>query len=188
MERSIGINKLKSIIHALDRAAQKAGVKNVRIILCGGLAAIAYGLHERTTLDIDAEMDADFKIIEKFKKNLIFPAELTTNISRWSMIDIPKGYRKRAVPLDIIKAKNISVFLLSPLDLIISKLRVFRDKDIQDALFLIKEFRERPEGGPEGQKGHFPDFPDEKHDSNSLIFSNEVGFIKAGLVISFPCA
>ncbi len=143
MERSIGINKLKSIIHALDRAAQKAGVKNVRIILCGGLAAIAYGLHERTTLDIDAEMDADFKIIEKFKKNLRFPAELTTNISRWSMIDIPKGYRKRAVPLDIIKAKNISVFLLSPLDLIISKLRVFRDKDIQDALFLIKEFNIR---------------------------------------------
>jgi hypothetical protein len=143
MERSIGINKLKSIIHALDRAAQKAGVKNVRIILCGGLAAIAYGLHERTTLDIDAEMDADFKVIEKFKKNLRFPAELTTDISRWSMIDIPKGYRKRAVPLDIIKAKNISVFLLSPLDLIISKLRVFRDKDIQDALFLIKEFRVR---------------------------------------------
>lgn len=143
MERSIGINKLKSIIHALDRAAQKAGVKNVRIILCGGLAAIAYGLHERTTLDIDAEVDADFKVIEKFKKNLRFPAELTTDISRWSMIDIPKGYRKRAVPLDIIKAKNISVFLLSPLDLIISKLRVFRDKDIQDALFLIKEFNIR---------------------------------------------
>ena len=88
-------------------------------------------------------MDADFRIIEKFKKNLRFPAELTTNISRWSMIDIPKGYRKRAVPLDIIKAKNISVFLLSPLDLIISKLRVFRDKDIQDALFLIKEFNIR---------------------------------------------
>lgn len=140
MERSIGIDELKTAIQSIDRATQKAGVRDLRIILCGGLAAIAYGLEERVTLDIDAEVDADFKIIEKLKKNIRFPAELTTDISRWSMIDIPKGYRERAVPLTTVKTKNINVFLLSPLDLIISKLRVFRDKDIQDAFFLIKKF------------------------------------------------
>jgi len=140
MERSIGTDKLKSVIQTIDRAAQKAGVKDLRIIICGGLAAIAYGLEKRPTLDIDAEIDADFTIIEKLKKNIKFPAELTSDISRWSMIDIPEGYRERVIPLNIVKTKNIKVFLLSPLDLIISKLRVFRDKDIQDAVFLIKKF------------------------------------------------
>lgn len=140
MERSIGTDKLKAVIQAIDRAAQKANVKDLRIIICGGLAAIAYGLKKRSTLDIDAEIDADFTVIEKLKKNIKFPAELTSDISRWSMIDIPEGYRERAIPLNIVKTKNIRVFLLSPLDLIISKLRVFRDKDIQDAVFLIKKF------------------------------------------------
>lgn len=140
MERSIGTDKLKTVIRAIDRAAQKAGAKDLRIIFCGGLAAIAYGLEERSTLDIDAEVDADFKIIEKIKKNISFPAELTTDISRWSMIDIPEGYRERTVPLNIVKTRNVNIFLLSPLDLIISKLRVFRDKDIQDAVFLVKKF------------------------------------------------
>lgn len=152
MERSIGADKLKTIIKAIDRAAQKAGAKNLRIILCGGLAAIAYGLEERATFDIDAEVDADFRVIGKLKKNLRFPAELTTDISRWSMIDIPEGYRERAVPLDIVKTKNINVFLLSPLDLVISKLRVFRDKDIQDALFLIKKFKIKKTGVIEASK------------------------------------
>lgn len=140
MERSIRTNKLKFVIKAIDRAAKKAEIKGLRIILCGGLATIAYGFEERATLDIDAEVNADFKAVEQLKKNIRFPVELTTDISRWSMIDIPEGYRERAVPLNIVKTKNINVFLLSPLDLIISKLRVFRDKDIQDALFLIRKF------------------------------------------------
>lgn len=93
MERNIGTHELKHAIAALDNAAQKAGIKGLRVILCGGLAAIAYGIKNRVTLDIEA---------------------FTTH--------------------------NINVFLLSPLDLIISKLRVFRDKDIQDALFLVKKF------------------------------------------------
>ncbi len=110
------------------------------MILCGGLATIAYGIKNRSTLDIDAEVNADFKTIEKLKKHLIFPSALTTDISRWSMVDVPEGYRERTIPLKVVKTKNINVFLLSPLDLIISKLRVFRDRDIQDALFLISKF------------------------------------------------
>ncbi|GBE31954.1 hypothetical protein BMS3Bbin05_00859 [bacterium BMS3Bbin05] len=140
MERSLGTDELKAVIRAMDEAAGKAGAKNVRIILCGGLAAIAYGMEGRATLDVDAEIDAGYRIIEKIKKNISVPAELTTDISRWSMIDIPDGYRERAAPLDLAKTKNIRVFVLAPVDLIISKLRVFRDKDIQDALFLIKKF------------------------------------------------
>lgn len=140
MERDSGSDKLKQAIIALDKAAQKTGIKGLRVILCGGLAAIAYGILERVTFDIDAEIDADFGVIESLTRAIKFPAELTTDISRWSMIDIPAGYRDRAVPLDSINTKNIKVFLLSPLDLIISKLRVFRDKDIQDALFLVIKY------------------------------------------------
>ncbi len=64
MERKSGTDKLKDAIEALDIAAQKTGAKNLRVILCGGLAAIAYRIHERVTLDIDAEIDADFGVIE----------------------------------------------------------------------------------------------------------------------------
>ena len=49
MERSDRIDSLKFVIHSLDAAAGKAGVKDVRIIICGGLAAIAYGMPERAT-------------------------------------------------------------------------------------------------------------------------------------------
>ncbi len=140
MERSIRTDKLKLIVQTIDRAAKKAGVKDLRVILCGGLALIAYGMEERATIDIDAEIDADIRTIERLKKNIPFPAELSSDISRWSMIDIPEGYRDRIVPLESVKTENIKVFLLSPLDLIISKLRVFRDKDIKDAIFLVRKF------------------------------------------------
>lgn len=140
MERGAGAGSLKSIIHALDRAAGEAGLAGVKIIVCGGLAAIAYGMSGRATLDIDAEVDADFEAIKKLKKGIEFPSEFTADISRWSMIDIPAGYRDRAVAYDSVKTKNINIFLLSPLDLIISKLRVFRDKDIEDAVFLVRKF------------------------------------------------
>ncbi|MBI5181676.1 MAG: hypothetical protein HZA06_02060 [Nitrospirae bacterium] len=141
MERGIGADKLKAVIRSLDTAARKAGIKKLKVIVCGGLAVIAYGMTDRQTLDIDAEVDADFRVIEKLKKNLKLPAELTTDISRWSMVDIPPGYRERAVPLNIVETKNIEVFFLSPIDLIISKLRVFRDKDIEDAVFLVRKFK-----------------------------------------------
>jgi len=141
VERNTRINSLKSVIRALDTAAGKAGVKHLKVIICGGLAAIAYGMKDRETLDIDAEVNVTFDVIEKLKKSIKIPAELTSDISRWSMIDIPKGYRKRAVPYNLVETKHINVFLLAPLDLIISKLRVFRDKDIEDALFLIKKFK-----------------------------------------------
>lgn len=140
MERNNRISSLNSAIRSLDAAVEKAGIKKLKIIICGGLAAIAYGMPERATLDIDAEIDADFEAIEKIKKHIKFPVEFTSDISRWSMVDIPKGYRKRAVPYSSVKTQHIQVLLLSPLDLIISKLRVFRDKDIEDAVFLVKKF------------------------------------------------
>lgn len=141
MERGIGADKLKAVIRSLDTAAKKAGIKKLKVIVCGGLAVIAYGMTDRQTYDIDAEVDANFRIIEKLKKNLKFPAEISTDISRWSMVDIPPGYQDRAVRSDIIETKNIKVFFLSPIDLIISKLRVFRDKDIEDAVFLVRKFK-----------------------------------------------
>lgn len=139
MERSSRIGSLKSVILSLDAAAGKAGINGLKVIICGGLAMIAYGMPERTTLDIDAEINADFEVIRKLRKGLKFPAELSADISRWSMIDIPSGYRDRAVPYNSVPTKNIDVFILSPADLIISKLRVFRDKDIEDAVFLVNK-------------------------------------------------
>lgn len=139
MERGSRIGGLKSVVRSLDAAAGKAGINGLRVIICGGLAMMAYGMPERTTLDIDAEVEADFEVIRKLREGLKFPAELSADISRWSMIDIPAGYRDRAVRYNSVPTKHIDVFLLSPTDLIISKLRVFRDKDIEDAIFLVNK-------------------------------------------------
>lgn len=67
---------------------------------------------ERSTFDIDAEIDADFKVIKKLKESLKFPAEFSADISRSSMIDLPAGYRDRVVPYKSVKTKHIDVFVL----------------------------------------------------------------------------
>ena len=90
MERDIGSDKLKRAILALDKAADKTRIKGLRVILCGGLAVIAYGIHKRVTFDIDAEIDANSSVIESLTQNCIFPAELTTDISFYSMLKIKK--------------------------------------------------------------------------------------------------
>lgn len=126
----------------LKEAARLAGGKKTRLIIAGGLAVSVYGMPERKTLDIDAEIiSEDSELIEKINKRfkeLKVPVDISDNISRWGMVDIPPSYRKRARPYK--KLGSVELCLLSPIDLIVSKLRIFRDIDIEDILFLAKKF------------------------------------------------
>ena len=112
------------------------------ITIVGGISIIAYGNKKRVTYDIDAEVNVkdkkfiDNAIIELEKLNL--PADISDNVSRWGMIDIPSGYRDRTVFFR--KVEDVEFRLLSPLDLIISKLRIFRDVDVDDAIFIADKF------------------------------------------------
>ncbi len=126
---------LKTVVEAFEG-------RTAKVILAGGLAMIAYGMKGRDTYDLDGEVSVhDIRVIEKVSKKLKqegIVAELSDNISRWSMIDIPPDYRKRTRPYK--KIKGVEFHLLSPLDLIISKLRVFREIDIEDSKYLMKKF------------------------------------------------
>ena len=48
----------------------KAGVKGVRIIICGGLLQLP-AVPERAALDIDAEVDCDIEVIKRLKNAVI---------------------------------------------------------------------------------------------------------------------
>lgn len=116
--------------------------QKAKVILAGGLAMIAYGRKDRHTYDLDAEVSvSDIKFIENAGKELKkrgIVADISDNISRWSMIDLPPDYQRRAKPYKSIKGVNF--YLLSPVDLILSKLRVFREIDLEDAIYLMKRF------------------------------------------------
>lgn len=126
----------------LREAARLAGNKKTKLIIAGGLAVNAYGMPERKTLDIDAEiLSENSELIEQINKRfkeLKIPVDISDNISRWGMVDIPPSYRERAKPYK--KLGSVELCLLSPVDLIVSKLRIFRDIDIEDILFLTNKF------------------------------------------------
>lgn len=77
--------------------------------------------------------------LAKLLRYLEIPADLSSDVSRWGMIDLPPGYRSRSKLIQ--RRGRITVCILSPLDLAMSKLRVMRESDIRDALYLIRRFK-----------------------------------------------
>lgn len=126
-------------IDKLFLAVKQATHRPVKIILLGGLAMMVYG-RKRKTRDLDAEiLNLTRKQLGRILENLDIPADLSSDVSHWGMIDLPPGYRGRAKRIR--QKGKINLYILSPLDLTMSKLRVMREKDIQDALFLIRRFK-----------------------------------------------
>jgi hypothetical protein len=144
MERnSLEPVKVEDAISDLAEAFQG---RKTKFIFTGALAVIIYGHNSRVTYDIDAEVvmgkKDDYSFMEAFAENYQkikgIPAHLTDNVSRWGMIDIPAGYRERSQFLK--KIGDVEFYVLSPIDLIISKLRAFRECDIEDSKYLVKKF------------------------------------------------
>ncbi|MEW6681883.1 MAG: DUF6036 family nucleotidyltransferase [Nitrospirota bacterium] len=126
-------------IDALIRSVESISRRPVSVILLGGLAMAWYG-SSRQTRDLDAEVSSLTRPqLTRLWKLLGFPADLSADVSHWGMIDLPPGYRNRAKTIR--RRGRVTVRILSPLDLVMSKLRVMRDSDIQDARFLIRRFK-----------------------------------------------
>ena len=133
--------KLKSIIALLKEFSQGEKEK-IEIILIGGLALHYYG-RDRMTIDVDGEVNTKTEELINFLRQKNIPADLGEDISKWSIISMPKGYRKRA--MEVLKDRFLSVKVLSPVDFIVSKLRRFTEEDIADALFVARKFKLKKE-------------------------------------------
>jgi len=112
--------------------------KQLKIILLGGLALACYGMKDRKTIDVDAEVDGDLESLFLYLKRQKIPSDLSENISAWSVIAMPPDYRDRAI--SIFHSPTLEVRALAPTDFVISKLRRFTEEDIEDALFVIKKY------------------------------------------------
>lgn len=131
--------KLEDAIELLANLFKGTGAK---ITIVGGLSVIAYGKIDRLTYDIDAEVFVkDRKSIDRANENLErknILHDISEDVSRWGMIDIPQGYRERTRLFK--KVNDVEFHLLSPVDLVISKLRSFRNPDIGDSKYLVNKF------------------------------------------------
>ena len=113
--------------------------KPLRVLLLGGLALHHYGMKGRSTIDMDAEIEGDLESLFHFLKARNIPSDLSENISGWSIIAMPPGYRDRAIR--ILQSDFLEVRVLDPTDFIIAKLRRFTEEDIQDALFVARKYQ-----------------------------------------------
>lgn len=102
------------------------------------LALQAYGWHDRPTHDVYGEVAGPFQPLVTFLTAHGVPADLSEDISGWSIVAMPPGYRDRAT--DLVSRPNLRIQSLAPVDFVIAKLRRGTDLDLEDATFVVKRF------------------------------------------------
>jgi len=116
----------------------------LELIIVGALALPFYGVEFRFTYDLDAEVQkGNLEELYFFLKEKGFESDLSEDISGWSVISMPPGYRERAKT--VYKDKLITVKVLDPADFIIMKLRRGTNQDIDDALSVALRQNVNPE-------------------------------------------
>ena len=88
----------KYLIELLTQFVDETGT-SVDLLLVGALALHAYGISDRATRDVDAEIDGPLAPLLDFLTTQQVPADLTQNFSGWSVVAMPPGYRDRATSL-----------------------------------------------------------------------------------------
>ncbi|MBI4715051.1 MAG: hypothetical protein HY760_03790 [Nitrospirae bacterium] len=129
--------ELDRVVDLLKMFALEKG-KSLRVTLLGGLALQYYGMENRATVDLDAEVEGDVEGAFHFLKSHQVPSDLGENISGWSVVAMPPGYRERAMTL--YRDPYLEIRVLSPQDFVIAKLRRFTEEDIDDALFVVRKY------------------------------------------------
>lgn len=126
---------LDHILTLLEDYVRQTG-RPLDVLLIGRLALYAYGIHEARTDDMDAELAQDVEEVGAFLKRHGVPSNLSENISGWSIVSLPPGYRVRA---RVFHGKgNLRVSVLDPTDFVISKLRRGTEQDLADAEFVVR--------------------------------------------------
>ena len=112
--------------------------RSLDLILIGGLALQAYGVHERVTVDVDGELAGDLEPLLEFLRARQVPADLGENISGWSVVAMPPGYRDRTSVWH--EDGGLRIRLLHPVDFVIAKLRRGTEQDLDDAQEVVIRF------------------------------------------------
>lgn len=160
---------LEGVIVLLKKFAKETKNK-LEIILVGGLALHYYGKKDKVTIDLDAEVTGNnIEMLFSFLKSKGIPAHISSNISRWSIIDMPANYTKRAI--QIYNDKFLTVKVLDPVDFIIAKLRRFTEEDLGDALFVAKKFKIKPKNIRRSAEDAIKNSP---RDTALLIFKKNI--------------
>lgn len=133
---------LERVIETLKEFT-KANNADIELILIGGLALHYYGLKDRATIDIDAEVKGDIEGLFEFLKQKNIPSDMGEDIAGWSVVTMPPGYRERTIR--IYKDEHLTVKVLHPLDFVVAKLRRATEEDLEDAAFVVKQFGLGPE-------------------------------------------
>lgn len=128
---------LERVIETLKEFT-KANNADIEIILIGGLALHHYGLKDRATIDIDAEVKGNIEALFNFLKHKEIPSDMGEDIAGWSVVTMPPGYRERTI--SIYKDEHLTVKVLHPLDFVVAKLRRATEEDLEDAAFMVKQF------------------------------------------------
>jgi len=123
----IDLDALKTLLREYVTQSQQA----VELILIGGLALQAYGVHDRVTVDVDGELAGELEPLLEFLRSRQVPADLGENISGWSVVAMPPGYRDRTSVWH--EAGKLRIKLLHPVDFVIAKLRRGTEQDLEDA-------------------------------------------------------
>jgi hypothetical protein len=112
--------------------------RSLDLILIGGLALQAYGVHERVTVDVDGELAGELEPLLEFLRARQVPADLGENISGWSVVAMPPGYRDRTSVWH--EDGGLRIRLLHPVDFVIAKLRRGTEQDLDDAQEVVRRF------------------------------------------------
>ena len=148
----------------------------VDILLIGGLALQAYGAVDRATQDVDGELIGELEPLVRFLHEHRVPADLGENISGWSVVAMPAGYRARTSVL--VDQPGVRLRLLDPTDFVVAKLRRGTDLDLEDAAYVAKRYRITPAGVRAAGESAIADSP---RDTAIFIFRKTVELFCARL-------
>lgn len=133
---------LDHILTLFEEYVRQTG-RRLDVLLIGRLALYAYGSTEAHTEDVEAELQQDVERVGAFLKQRGVPSNLSENISGWSIVSLPPGYRERVRVLH--ERENLRVAVLEPADFVMSKLRRGTDQDFADAEFVVRRYGVTPQ-------------------------------------------
>jgi hypothetical protein len=130
----LNLDAVKALLREYVTQRQQA----VELILIGGLALQAYGVHDRVTIDVDGELAGELDPLLEFLRSRQVPADLGENISGWAVVAMPPGYRDRTSVWH--EDGRLRIRLLHPVDFVIAKLRRGTEQDLDDAQEVVIRF------------------------------------------------